>query len=494
MFDSFIIGFESILTPMALILMVLGVIAGIIFGAIPGLTGTMAFGIFLPLTFSFSPAQSMAFLMGLYIGSASGGLISATLLNMPGTVSSIATTYDGYPLAQKGEAGKALGVGIVYSFLGGMLSFLVLFLIAPPLASIAVKFGPLEYFGITLFALTLISSVSDGALTKGLTSGLFGIAFGMVGLSQLDGFSRFTFGLSDLNTGIGILPALIGIYAVAEILLAVEDKNSLKITVQKFKIKGFGFSLKEFKSQIPNYFRSSAIGTFIGILPGIGGGTSNLVSYIAAKKRSKQPEKFGTGVIDGVVASETANNASVGGSIVPLLTLGIPGDTVTAILIGAFMIHGIQPGPLLLTNESELVYAIFASLILANIIMILVQFLGIRFFVKILSIPKHILFPVIMTLCLIGVLGAENNLFDVWVLFAFGIFGYVMRKLQFPLTPFILGIILGPIAEINLRRGLQLTEGNLLEFITNPISGIFIVAALVSIVYTGYKQLISIKA
>ncbi|HOV39081.1 MAG TPA: tripartite tricarboxylate transporter permease, partial [Spirochaetales bacterium] len=288
-----------------------------------------------------------------------------------------------------------------------------------------------------------------------------------------------------------LLPALVGLFAVSELIKTSQENIdfSQKPTITHYKIRGFGFSWAEFRDQIGNFIRSSLIGTGIGILPGIGGNTSNILSYIAAKKLSKHPEKFGTGIIDGIVASETANNASIGGALVPLLTLGIPGDSVTAMLIGAFMIHGLTPGPLLFENNSDLVYSIFAILIVANFIMIIVEFFGMRFFVRMLNIPKYILLPVIVVLCVVGAFGLNNRIFDAWIVLIFGALGYLLNTFQFPLTPTILGFILTPLAEIYLRRGLQMAEGNFFLFFTKPISAIFLILSLLSILFAIKKEI-----
>jgi putative tricarboxylic transport membrane protein len=489
MFEMFAVGFSAILTVKALMLILAGVVVGIVFGAIPGLTATMAVALCLPITFGMGPIQGMALLIGLYIGGISGGLISAILLKIPGTPSSIATCFDGSPLAVRGEAGKALGVGIVYSFLGGLFSFLVLFFIAPPLADFAVQFGPFEYCAIAIFSMTMIASLASSSLSKGMASGLIGMIAAMVGVAPIDSFPRFTFGIHELDNGFDLLPALIGLFAISEILKAAERELSIKdAKIMDFKIKGFGFSMAEFKGQIGNFIRSSLIGTGIGILPGIGGGVSNLLAYGAAKNSSKNPEKFGTGIIDGVVASETANNATIGGALVPLLTLGIPGDTVTAMLLGGLMIHGIIPGPLLFQSNGDLVYAIFASLIVANLFMLIVEFYGLRIFVRLLKIPKFYLLPVILALCVVGAYGVNNRIFDVGTILIFGILGYVMEKFKFPLPPIILGFILGPIAEVNLRRGLMSSNGSFMPFVTQPIAAFFLAVAVYSSVTSVLKN------
>jgi putative tricarboxylic transport membrane protein len=489
MFDMFVIGFSQILAVKPLILIFSGVAVGIVFGAIPGLTATMAVALCLPLTFGMNPVDGMALLVGLYIGGVSGGLISAILINIPGTPSSIATTFDGHPMAQKGEAGKALGAGVVFSFLGGLFSFLVLFFISPPLADFALKFGPAEYFAIAIFSLTLIASLSTGSTVKGLMSGLVGILLSCVGTAPIDAFPRFTFGFYELDGGFNLLPALVGLFAISEILKTAESPIEIhQGDIRNYSIKGFGFSLKEFVGQLGNFVRSSLIGTGIGILPGIGGGTSNILAYLTAKRMSKHPEKFGTGILDGIVASETANNASIGGALVPLLSMGIPGDTVTAMLLGGLMIHGLSPGPLLFTTSANIVYGIFAALVVANIAMLVMEFFGMRFFVRLLRVPKHIMLPIIIALCVVGAYGLNNRVFDAWSLLFFGVIGYGLEKLGFPLAPVILGFILGPIAETNLRRGLMLFQGNFIPFLTKPIAGTFLAVAFFSVVYSLIKE------
>ncbi|SDH86013.1 tripartite tricarboxylate transporter permease [Alteribacillus bidgolensis] len=377
----------------------------------------------------------------------------------------------------------------MFSFLGGLLSIAALILIAPPLAEIALRFGPMEYFSITMFALTLISSLSEGSIIKGMLSALLGISVAMVGSAPIDAYARFTFGMDQLNAGFNLLPALIGLFAVSEIIKISENKiNSLSKKISIDKVKGFGFSLKEFANQFWNFLRSSFIGIGIGILLGIGGGTGNIVAYATAKNQSKTPEKFGKGTPEGVVASESANNAAVGGALVPLMALGIPGDTVTAMLIGGLVIHGIQPGPLFFSQNTDIVYGIFAALIIANIAMIIFLFYGMKIFIKILSIPRHLLLPIIIVLCAVGAFAENNRVFDMGALLFFGILGYVLIKLKFPITPVILGFILGPIAETNLRRGLMATQGDFLPFLISPIPLLFWSIALLTVVLKAWKN------
>lgn len=488
MLDLFQQGIEAVFTLQILGLLFFGTVVGIVFGAIPGLTATMAVALFLPITYGLGPSAGICLLVGLYIGGVSGGLISAILLKIPGTPASVATTFDGSPMMEKGEGAKALGVGIFYSFVGTLFSIAALTFIAPSLAKLALAFGPHEYFAIAIFSLTLIITLATGSMAKGLFSGLIGFAFSTVGIAPVDATQRFTFGFTELNAGFDILPVLIGLFAIAEIIKVAEDvKHEEHATVSMVKLKGFGFSIKEFFDQSWNMIRSSFIGTGIGILPGIGSGTSNIVAYMVAKKQSKYPEKFGTGVVDGIVASETAACASVGGAMIPLLTLGIPGDTVTAMLLGGFMIHGIQPGPLLFISQGPLVYTIFVAMVVSSLMMLFSEMFGVRLFVKLLAIPKHILLPIILVLCFVGAFGLSNRVFDIGVIIFFGLLGYGFVKYQIPQTPFIIGFILGPMAETNLRRALQLSD-NLSDFITQPISGGFLMVAAASVVWHVVKE------
>lgn len=493
MLDLLLAGFGNVLSPQIFILITLGVAVGIVFGAVPGLTAVMAIALCLPMTYTLGPAAGISLLIALFVGATSGGLISAILLKIPGTPSSIATTFDGAPMMEKGEGAKALGVGIVFSFIGTILSIGALMFIAPSLARVALSFGPHEYFAIAIFSLTLIATLSSGSMIKGVFAGVAGFAISTVGIAPVDAITRFTFGRVEINAGFSILTVLVGMFAVAEVIRVAESahrKGGAPITPPLLvKIKGFGFSMAEFLGQIPNAIRSSLIGISIGILPGIGAGTSNIISYIAAKKRSKTPEKFGKGTIEGVVASETANNAGIGGAMIPLLTLGIPGDAVTAILLGGLMIHGIQPGPMLFITQGPLVYTIFAALVVAAIMMLILEFVGLRLFIKLLAIPKHILLPIILVLCAVGAFGLASRIFDVWTILAFGILGYAFVKAGMPTAPFIIGFILGPMAETNFRRGLQLSAGDFTGFLTNPIAGTFLALAALSILWQVYVAL-----
>lgn len=483
-------GLLSVLNPACFAVLLIGVVIGIIFGSIPGLTSTMGVALCLPLTFSMSPLNGISMLVALYVGGTSGGLISAILLKIPGTPSSVATTFDGGPMAERGEGGKALGIGILYSFLGTILSIAALIFIAPSLAKIALRFGPYEYFAICLFALTMIGAMVGDNLLKGLMSGVAGLTFSLFGIASIGGAHRFTFGFQPLENGFQQLPVMIGLFAVAEILnvglegISVHDKK-----IMSCEIKGFGISLKEFKDQFFNFIRSALIGIGIGILPGIGGATSNIVAYSVAKQQSKYPEKFGTGVIDGVIATETSNNASIGGALIPLLTLGIPGDTVTAMILGGLTLHGIAPGPLLFKNSGKLVYGIFAAFLIATFMMLIVEYGGIRLFIKVLAVPKYILLPAVLVLCIVGTYGTNHNMFDVWTSLLFGVIGFFMMKHKIPQAPMILGFVLGRVVEENLIRGLMYSNNNFFAFFQSPIAAVFIVFTIIMVIWTAYKQI-----
>ena len=485
----FIQGMAALCTPLCLILMFLGVFVGIIFGCLPGLSTITAFVLFLPFTYTLEIYPAFSLLMGIFVGGASGGLISAILLNTPGTAASVATCFDGYPMTKRGEAAKALGVALLASFIGTLIGVGVLIFAAPTIAKVALTFTNYEYFSLTFFSLTLIAGLSGKSMLKGIAGGLIGIAIGTVGLAPIDSVKRFTFGLPILINGFEITTVVIAFFAFGEVLnLAENVKSNRKRPKQNAKIKGFGVSFAEMKGQILNLIRSSLIGVGIGILPGIGGGTSNLIAYAVAKSCSKYPEKFGTGIIDGIVASETDNNASLGGALVPLLTLGIPGDGPSALLLGAFTVHGLAAGPLLFTKSEDLVYFIFACMLVGSFVMLIEEFFGMRIFIRILALPISIIMPIVMLLCIVGTYAVNNRMFDVVTILIFAVMGYLLKKFEFPLTPVMLGYILGSMVETYLRRALQMSKGSLVPFFTRPVSLVFIVIAVAFLVYTLIKN------
>lgn len=489
MLEMLTAGFGSVFTdPLSIFFISLGVMVGIIFGSLPGLTTVAALSMFLPITYAMTSGNGLSMLTAIYIGGISGGLISAILLNIPGTPASIATTFEGVPMARKGEAGKALGLGIFASLVGTVIGIIAMILLSPILAELTIKFGPWEYFGVTLFALTLISSLSGDSLIKGLLSALLGMMFATVGLSSIDSAQRFTFGYVDLTSGFNLLSVLVGLYAISEVLSSA-NKGVQSGKIRNYKMQGIlGFRLREIKNQIGNFIRSSLIGLGIGILPGIGASSSNIIAYSVTKNVSKYPERFGTGIPDGIISSESSNNSSIGGAMIPLLTLGIPGDGATAILLGGFMLHGLQPGPLLFQTNGDVVYHIFVSMIIASFLMAFIMYACMRFFVKILEIPSYILLPIIIVLCLIGAYSLNNRVFDMWSLLVFGIIGLSISKFGIPAPPFILGFILEGALETNLRRGVQYSNGDYIEILNHPICVFFLVLTLGSIILTFYHQ------
>ena len=486
-------GFATVLTPIGIVLMFVGVAVGIVFGALPGLSATMAIALFLPVTYAMLPSNAMTMLMALFIGAISGGLISAILLHIPGTPSSVATCFDGHPMVRKGQAAKALGVGVVFSFMGTVFSTVLLMFIAPQIARAAVNFGSFEFFSIAIFSLTMIATMSSGNMIKGVMAGVIGFMFSTVGTDVIESSARFNFGITNLKGGFDMLAVMVGLFAVGEIIAAAQTSRHAAEEVMAQPsmkgIKGFGFTMKEYRGQMLNAVRSACIGMGIGILPGIGGGTSNVLAYTVAKNYDKHPEEFGTGRIDGVVASETANNATIGGAMVPLLTLGIPGDTTTAMLLGALTLHGLTPGPLLFQNQADVVYGIFAAMLICSVIMLFMEFFGLRIFVRLLSIPKYILLPCVFVLCVIGAYALKNNISQVIACLVFGAIGFGFKKFGIPTTPFILGFILGPLAEINYRRGMIRTKGNFMPFLTSPISAVFLLVAVAVLVMFATKPL-----
>lgn len=459
----------------------IGTILGIIFGALPGLTSTMAVALLIPVTFGLSPVSGMGMLMGAFCGGTAGGSVAATLLRIPGTPASICTTFDAYPMAQKGKAGYALGTSILVSFIGGIFSLVVLSLVAPQLARAALKFGPMEYFALSVMGLTVIASISSKSIVKGILGGLIGIFLSFVGTDPVSGTSRFTFGIPNLLSGVNLLPVLIGLFAVSQVLVDSESiDKKMEINVEG-KLKG---ELPKFKILAERWkilLSSSVIGTLIGILPGAGCSIASFVSYEQAKRLSKTPEEFGKGCVDGLIAAETSNNAVTGGALVPMLTLGIPGDSTTAVMLGGLLIHGLRPGPLLFKDSPDIVYGIFIMLLLANIFMLIFQYFGIRVFVNILKIPRYFLSPLILVMCTVGAYGVSGSIFDVIVMFIFGFVGYFFEKLDYGVAPIVLGLILGGMAETHFRRGFLMYNGDMSVLVTRPVTAVLLLASILII-------------
>lgn len=467
-----------------LILVLFGVFFGILLAAIPGLTATMGIALLIPYTFTLPPVAGISMLLGIYVGGMYGSSILAILIRTPGTPSSAATVLDGYPMAMKGDAGKALTWATVASFVGGLFSCLVLIFIAPQIASVALKFGPAEYFALSIFGLSIVGAISGGNPFKGIIVAALGVFIGTIGLDPILGQQRYTFGSVNLMGGISFIPALIGLFAVSEVIKEIAQSNIVNSLKNRLVYKKQRLSLKEIFAQYKAFGIASAIGTIIGIIPGSGASIATFLSYNEVKRFSKKERRkeFGKGIPEGIIASESANNAVTGGALVPLLTIGIPGDVVTAVILGGLMIQGVTPGPLLFTENQTLVYSLFGTLIMANIFMLILGLFGVKIFAKIALVPKQILLPIIVILCLIGCYSISNNIFDVWVALIFGVIGFFLEKYKYALAPMVLGIVLGPMIESNLRRALLNTDQGWAVFFQKPISALFITIAILTFV------------
>ena len=483
LFNSFQYLFQ--LWPMFLLF--IGVFLGIVVGSIPGLTTTMLITLTLPLTFFMDSVNAITLLIGMYVGGISGSQIAATLLRMPGTPASIMTTFDGYPMSQQGKSERALALGITSSFIGGIISWLFLAILSPPLAKFALTFGPWEYFTMVLMALVMLASLSQGSLIKGLIAACLGMMVHLPGVDPSIGQMRLTFGFESLESGLSLMPVLIGAFAVSQIFKDIIniDSKPPQVSVKK---EGLLLSFNDIKKNSVNFFRSSIIGTWVGLLPGIGANIASMLSYSTAKSSSKEPEKFGTGHEPGVISAETANNSSIGGALIPLITMGIPGSVVDAILIGALIIHNLEPGPLLFTTNPEIAYGVISAYLIGNIIMFGIMIFAVVHIAKVLYVPRAYLLAAILLFCVIGIFAVGNSFFDVWVMMVFGVIGFIMERAKMPLGPFVIGFVLSPIAEAQLRSGLMASEGSIEPLFTRPFAATFLVISILSLLWPLYSD------
>ncbi|HWI39476.1 MAG TPA: tripartite tricarboxylate transporter permease [Burkholderiales bacterium] len=492
MYELLLAGIENLLHLKYFLPLAIGTLIGVVGGALPGITNTMTVIMVLPFTFGLEPLQGLAAMIGVYIGGESGGLITSCLLGIPGKPSSVATMFDGYPMSRKGEPGRALWLGIWASFFGGLLGGIFLVGTTGPLASLALAFGPWEYFSLFIFALSMVAGLTGASIAKGLLAGAIGLVITIIGNDPVMGQPRLTLGIGWLEGGIPFLPVLIGVFAFAQIMGDVEKmgRSSVdpaadlvipKLVVSHSKV------VWEILSRPVMLLWTSFVGVLIGVLPAIGGSAANVMAYDQAKKFSSHPERFGTGTPEGIIASEAANNSNVGGSLVTIMAFGIPGDAVTAVMLGALTIHGIQPGPLFISQEPKLAYGIFAAYLLGHFIMIAIMLVGVRWFLRIVLVPKSILFPIILVLCVVGAFALNNTMANVYVLVLCGLLGYGMVKGGLPLAPLILGVILGDQIEINLVRSLM-TDENLWLFFTRPISGLLLFLSVASVVFALWQH------
>lgn len=478
-------GFATALQPQNLIFAFIGVLLGTLVGVLPGIGPTAAIALLIPVSVGMDPVSSVIMLAGIYYGSMYGSSTTAILINTPGEAASVVTALDGYQLARQGRAGPALAIAAIGSFIAGTFSLVGLALLAPPLADFALHFGPPEYFSLMLLGLTLVISLAGKSLVKGLLAGAFGLLISMVGLDPIYGSARFTFGTLELMGGINFISVVVGLFAISEVLQGVEEKTSSYVMGQ---LKGIWPSSEDLRNSWGAMLRGSAVGFFLGILPGSGSAVTSFLSYDLEKKISRHPERFGTGVIEGVAGPEAANNAATGGGMVPLLTLGIPPSAPLAVLLGALMVHGVRPGPLLFSEHPEFVWPLIASMYIGNVMLLVLNLPLVGLWARIAKLPFPILGPIIFVLSFIGTYGVRNNMFDVWVALAFGVLGYLMRKAGVPAVPVVLALILGPMLEAALRQSLTISHGSPEIFVTRPVSLLLIVAAAGSVALSVYGR------
>lgn len=472
-------GFSALFhQPQALLFALIGVSAGIVIGAMPGLTATMGVAILLPFTFGMDPVSGLTMICGVYFGGIYGGSVTAILLKIPGTPAAAATAIDGFELTNKGMAGIALGTATISSFVGGTLSIFVLIFMAPLLAGVALQFSASETFALAVFGLSIIASIAGKSLIKGLISGFVGLLFATVGLDPMGGFPRFTGGFADLMT-VPFIPVMIGLFAAAEAFKAMEDNG--RITTKAAKLGRILPPWRIYRGMLWTVLRSTGLGVFIGSIPGAGADIAAFVAYNEAKRFSKTPENFGKGELSAVAACEAGANGCTGGAMLPMLTLGIPGDSVTAVMLGALTIQGLQPGPMLFKDHSGLVFTLFAGMLICYVLMLVVGLSSLRFMGKILQLPKSVLTPTIMGLCIVGTYAINNSSFDIGIMLVAGVVGYFMQKWDFPPSPIVLALIMGPMAESSFRRALSLSSGSYDFLYTRPITATLLVVAMASL-------------
>lgn len=486
MFDTLQSALALGLDPWIWLALFIGVFAGLVVGALPGFSATMGVAILIPFTFELTIMPALGLLLGIYCGAVYGGSIPAILFRTPGTPASAATIFDGYPLAMRGEAGRALGVAAFAALCGGVIGTVLLMVLTPQISSFALRFGPSEYFALAVFGLSMIIAVSDGSLLKGLLVAAFGLLIATVGMDPLGGYPRFLFGSVSLMEGMPFIPALIGLFAIAEVLdgranpsvSAPEKSSAFAALPSRSDMKRCGWTIA----------RSGALGTLVGSTPGAGSDIAAFLGYSTARQRAKPADTFGSGEVKGIAAPEAAKTASTSGAMIPLLSLGLPGDSVTAVLIGAFILHGVQPGPLLFQQHAPLAYAILGLVLCAHLLVFVLATAGTRFLLCVTRVDRRILRAVILLLSLVGAFALRNNLADVWLALGFGVVGLLLRRGGYPAAPLLLALILGPMAEENLRRALTLSAGDPSIFATRPITAVLLLLSLASVAFALIRR------
>ncbi len=493
--QSIAMGFASALNPINILVLLGGTVLGIVFGALPGVSSTMGVAVLIPLTYGMDPVTGLIMLAGIYCGSTYGGSISACLLNTPGTPASAATTMDGFPMTRQGRGGEALQEACIASFWGGIFGAMVLLFLAPTIANFSLKFGSQENAMMAIFGLTIIVSLSDGSLLKGFISGLIGLLMSLVGMDVTTAYPRFTFNITTLLGGIAIIPAIVGLYSLTQLLTSSGEKTGVLVDsgISDMKVPKVG--LKDFVRYPLTYLKCSIIGAFVGIVPGAGGNIAGYIAYNEARRSSRTPDEFGKGCREGVAATESANNAVCGGSLIPMLTLGIPGNSVAAVLMGGLLIQGLTPGYSLFTTYGHITYPFLAGFILAQFAFTVIGLLGAKQFAKVVKVPKGFLLAGIGVLCVVGSYAASNNIADVYIMLVFGIVGYLLKTAGFDISAIVLGLMLGSIAEAGFMQSYSLFQkdvmATVMSFFTRPISLLLIVVSVVSCfspLYNSHKR------
>lgn len=480
-FSGLLAGAPLAFHPYNVLMCFVGVAFGMLVGVLPGLTGTMGIALLIPLTFGMNPVAALMMLTAIHAGANTGCAFSAILVSTPGTPAAAATVLDGYQMCLKGLAGKAISMSVIAGFIGGIFSILVLLFMAPPLSLLSLKFGPVEYFWLGLFGLSCVGSLSGNFPLKGLFSAAFGLFVGTMGIDIMTGSERFTFGILGLGTGVAFVPAMIGLFSIPQVLLMASGAIAWSSETKKLGWRDCIVGLGEIWRLRMTWLRSCIVGSIIGILPGAGGSVAAWLAYNEEKRFSRHPEKFGTGVIEGVAAPECANNAEAATAYIPLITLGIPGSSASAVLLGGFLIQGLLPGRELFTTHAHITYAMIIGLVIANVFILLLGLLTVNLFAKVLQVPLAVLASTVVALCVIGAYALENDMFNVYVMLAFGIIGYLFKILDIHPAPAVLGLILGPMVEKGFRHALQLSLGDPMYFFKNPISIVLIVLTLLAV-------------
>jgi putative tricarboxylic transport membrane protein len=475
-FENIALGCQVAFSMGNLIYCFLGVLIGTLIGVLPGIGPVGTISLLLPVTFGISPTSAIIMLAGIYYGAQYGGSTTSILVNIPGEATSVVTCLDGYQMARQGRAGPALGIAAFGSFIAGTIGTIIVMLVAVPLSSVALRFGPPEYFSLIVLALAILSFLAHGSVVKAIIMAILGVSLSQIGIDGVTGRTRFTFGLIDLQDGLGLVPVVMGLFGIAEVLENLE--GSLNIEVFKTKIRHLLPNLKDWAESIGAIIRGSFLGFFLGILPGGGAIISTFVSYALEKKLSKHPETFGQGAIAGVAGPESANNAASSGAFIPLFTLGFPSNAITALLLGALIIHGVQPGPALIEKHPDIFWGTIISMYIGNVMLVILNLPLIGLWVKILKVPYKILFPVLLLLCIIGSYSTNNSKFDVLIMLIFGVMGYIFRKFGYELAPLVIAFVLGPMLETSLRQSLLISKGDIFIFFVRPISVVCLAIAL----------------